>query len=457
MRGAATRARRTERTRLVSHTRRAASDAIPRLRLRTFRRDPLFVLKEQLALQGDVACLRFGRNRLFVLNHPDDIEHVLVTNPRNYVRTMVHKNRDVSEVAEGHDADGWEIDLQSRRVIQPAFSRGRLAAYLPWFLETARRDAARWSDGEVVNVFDAAALTVVELTMTAAFGRPLDLPVQDVLRNSRTCFRAVMPASSRAYDLTRGLRIGWAADFVEAYEALTGTLGRGLAERAEAHEPGDDALSLLVAAQAQFGWSEHGLVRRATAILLTVGNLPGPVAAWALYLLARHRDVLERLRAELSMARLDDERSFRDLPYLRAVIYEVLRLHPPSWRLSRQAVGPDVIGGRAVMPGDYIWVTSHLVHRDPRWWPEPDRFLPERWLDHGALETRPRLSYFPFGAGGRKCLADFLSFSAIATIVGAVTERWHLTVAEGASVAVDPQRPARPIGDWLPLRVRSAR
>ncbi len=225
--------------------------------------------------------------------------------------------------------------------------------------------------------------------------------------------------------------------------------------RADGRDRGD-LLSMLLAAQdAEDGAGmtdeevRHEVMTLFAAGLETTAN----ALTFAWYLLARHPEAEARLRAEA--AALGGDPGLRDvarLPYAERVLNEALRLYPPGWMLARRCVEELPLGGYVIPVDGLVLMPPYLMHRDPRFWPEPERFDPDRWAEGGGAPPH-RFSYFPFGAGPRKCIGA--SFAAIeATLLLAViARRVRLEALSDEPLELQPQITLRPRGG-LPMRVR---
>lgn len=184
--------------------------------------------------------------------------------------------------------------------------------------------------------------------------------------------------------------------------------------RANLHRQPEDLLDLLLA-EADPPLHDEQIVQLLDSTMLAVLGSPGAVLSWAILELARRPDVRQRIRDEASAvlaqsgSLLDDSR----LPYTRAFVREVLRLYPPAWLMGRTVRRPYTLGGWSLRPGLQIMFSPYLVHRDPRWWSEPEVLRPERWLQRATPEARR--AYIPFGAGPRICLGMHLSLYQLAT------------------------------------------
>ena len=128
------------------------------------------------------------------------------------------------------------------------------------------------------------------------------------------------------------------------------------------------------------------------------------------------------------------------LPYTRAVIAEAMRLYPPAWIVGRRALTEYDVGEFTIPARSLILMSQWIVHRDARWWPDAERFQPERWLAGGsALDpARPKFSYFPFGAGTRVCIGEQFAWMEATLALATFARRWRLRLAEGHRVVPQP-------------------
>ena len=189
-------------------------------------------------------------------------------------------------------------------------------------------------------------------------------------------------------------------------------------------------------------------------LLLAGHETTANALAWTWYLLARHPDVAEKQRAELS-AVLGTRRPGVDdlprLPWTRMIIDEAMRLYPPAWFVSRRAKEDDEIGGYRIPAGSNVALSPWVTHRHPAFWPDPETFDPERFAPERAA-TRPRFAYFPFGGGPRLCIGNTFALTEAQLVLATVASRWRLDLPQGHAAEPEPLVTLRPRGG-LPMRV----
>ena len=227
-------------------------------------------------------------------------------------------------------------------------------------------------------------------------------------------------------------------------------------ERQPDEDRGDLLSTLLLARDEQGAGMSERQVRDEVMTLLLAGHETTALAlSWAFLLLDRHPEARDHLETELAGALGDEPASPSDvprLPYTRAVINETLRLYPPAYVTGREAIRATTVGGVRIPKRHIVLVSMYTTHRDPRFFPEPDAFHPERWLD--GLEKRlPKAAFIPFGLGSRKCVGASFAMMELALLLATIARRWHFEMAPGA-IGTHPSITLRPDAA-MPARLRA--
>jgi cytochrome P450 len=239
------------------------------------------------------------------------------------------------------------------------------------------------------------------------------------------------------------------ATFERAKARLDELIYRLIEERRQSGEDRGDLLSMLLLAHDEDDGSQMSDIQlrdEAMTIFMTGHETTAVTIAWTFYLLSQNPQVEARLHAEIDEVLGGRRPAMGDLarlPYADMVLCESMRLYPPAWALQRTAVNDCEIGGYLVPKGSMVLMSQYVMHRDPRYFPEPDSFDPERW-NQAARESRPQFSYFPFGGGLRRCIGDAFAMMEATLLLTALAQKWQMRLATNQVVALQPVMSLRP-------------
>lgn len=416
--------------------------------LSRFRRDPAGFLLRTAAEYGDISFFRLGLQRIYFLTRPDFVEDVLVTRQSHFGKSRILQRAKVL-LGEGLLTSEGQFHTRQRRLIQPSFYRERLQTYAETMTECGARARARWADGEVLDVAAEMMRTTLDVVGRTLFdcdveGESADIgaALTDVISMFDTLLLPLagvlqqlpLPSIRRAH---------------RAREFLDRRIYRMIAERRGSAVQGTDLLSTLIIAVDEQGHMTDSQVRDEALTLLLAGHETTAVAlTWTWYMLARHPEVEERFRAELRRVLNGRLPQYADLPaleYTERLLAESLRLYPPAWALGRLALSETRIHNHLIPPGSVCVLSPYVTHRDPRFWPNPERFDPDRFLPE-AKATRPRFAYFPFGGGSRVCIGERFAWMEAVLLLATIGQQWRFHVAPEWTVLLHPQLTLRPRG-----------
>jgi cytochrome P450 len=424
--------------------------------VRAYRRDPIGVLAETARRCGDISTFRVGPYRVYLVNHPDLIGDVLVTNARRF-----HKGRFLRAakalLGEGLLTSEDPLHLRQRRLAQPAFQRRRIEAYAAVHAGIAQRCGDRWRDRETVDMAqEMQRLTLDGVTLTL-FGSDLSDAEASTVASSLGDALAIFDLLTIPFgDRLLGSPLPAARRFRQARSQLDAVVYRLIERRRDRASEGVDLLSILLAATdgsaAAPTMDARQLRDEAVSMVIAGHETTAHALAWAWYLLAEHPDAEAELHAELDRVLGGRPPSLTDLADLDTcgrVVLETLRLYPPAWTLPRLTVEDHVLAGYPVRAGSGVVISLPLVHRDPRWWKAPEKFDLGRWAP--ALRAkRPRYAYVPFGAGPRMCIGHDFAMTESVVMLATLAQRWRARLLPGHPVTVQPRFTLRPKGG-LPM------
>lgn len=423
--------------------------------LSEFNRDQLGSMMRWSRDYGAVVPLRFGPLPAYLVTDPALVEQVLVDEHRSF-RKPAAVRRLGPVVGRGifsSDGDFWR---RQRRLVQPAFHHDRIRTYGSVMVRYAEEMAAGWQDGEVRDIHAEMTGLTLRIVAKALFDAEV---VSDVATVGAALATTSAHLQTRLDSLlfflpdrvpTPGNRRMW-----RAIRSIDEVIERVVAERRASGKDRGDLLSMLLAARDETGqpMPERQLRDELMTIMVAGHETTAVTLSWAWYLLSQHPETEAALSVELDRVlagRAPGTDDYAQLIWAEHVIYEVLRLYPPAYGIGREAIVDVELGGHRVRKGSVVLTSPWAMHRDPRWFDEPDAFQPERWADGLARRLR-RGVYFPFGAGPRQCVGAGFAMIEAVLVLAAVARRWRLRLEPGQSVEPIAAVALRPSG---PIRMR---
>lgn len=431
--------------------------------LATLAADPLgeFVRRSRL---GGVVPLRIGLTPGHLVSDPAIVRHVLLDNIDNYDKHTPAFDAVRVVLGNGMLTSGGGFWKRQRRIAQPAFHGESVRHFAPIMARLAAETAAEWeraaAAGEPVDACTDMMRATLRIVAVTLFGDDLAGDAAEVNRVFPvilTCLAARVSAPLRPplwlptatnQRLRPALR---ALDHI--VERLIATKRRRLAAGGGPQAGHRDLLTILMLARdAETGeaMSDAQLRDEVMTLLIAGHETTANALSWLWYLLDRHPDEQERLRAELVAATGGRPPTVEDLPQLprmKAAFQETLRLYPPVWMFDRRALGPDALGDTKVAKGDLVIFCPYAIHRLPELWHDPDAFRPERF-DAGREEQKNKFAYLPFSAGPRTCIGNSFAMIESQIIMGTLLSRFRARLADPAPIMPQPRvtlRTSRPV------------
>lgn len=418
---------------------------------REVRSDPLAYFVDAMRTYGDTVAFRVGLDRIVMLNHPNAIKHVLQDNHRNYRKSKFYRplrpllGRGIF-VSEGKE---W---LKQRRTSTPAFAGTRFDEMARRITAATARRMEHWpSTGhptgtidisrEMMRVtFEGVASALFDIRMEEAEYAAFHDAVTLVFRQAE---RSVWSGGLLSHGLLRLINPAYRRAVEEIDAVIYGLIDK---RRRDESRPGD-LLDMLMENCDSSDPDDRALLRDQLVSFLVAGHETTAVAlTWTLHLLSGQPDVAARLHAEIDAVHEGRTPTFDDLPrlrYTRMVFEEAMRLYPPVWTISREAITDDIVGTTEIPAGSTVMLCPYAVHRNPRYWPDPEKFDPERFADE-AVGARPRHAYFPFGGGPRNCLGNRFGIMEGQLILAMIAQRFRVETAPGQVVEPEPAITLRP-------------
>ena len=412
-------------------------------------RERIELLREMASTWGDVSSILLGKQRIVLLTNPEDIRDVLVTHQRIFRKGQGLERAKVL-IGEGLLTAEGEMHLRQRRLVQPAFHRARIGAYATAMTGASMARQAKWTDGESLDANRAMMMITLDIVAATLFGADVGSESSEIGSALDDVFDAFTIGYGPLTPLLDLIPSTKKRRFTAGKKRLDATIGRIIAERRASGVDTGDLLSMLLHATDTegdgTGMTDQQLRDEAITLFIAGHETTANALSWTWLLLARTQAAEHALHDEVDRVLGDRLPTMDDLPQLpmtRAIIAESMRLYPPAYIIGRRAMEPYSVGGFEFPARTLFLCPQFIVHRDPRWWPEPDRFRPERWLDAGATAARPKMAYFPFGAGTRICVGEQFAWMEAILVLATLARRWRVRV-DGPDPALEPIITLRP-------------
>lgn len=419
--------------------------------LREFQRDAPAMLARLAQEHGDVVHLHLRGQDIYFLNHPDLVRDVLVTHQIKFKKSRILERARVL-LGNGLLTSEGEFHKRQRRLVQPAFHRERLAGYGAAMVACAARCRDCWQAGEAFDVAREMSRLTLAIVGQTLFSADVEAQADDVgaaLTEVLDLFQLMLLPFS---EVLMRLPLPAARRFRRARARLDSVVYGLIAERRASGEDKGDLLSMLLLAsdeEASAGedrrMTDQQVRDEAMTLFLAGHETTANAMSWCWYLLSQNPQAESRLHAELDAVlagRLPQVEDLLQLPYATHVFAETLRLYPPAWGIGRKALKDFQAGPYTVPKGSIVLTSPWVMHRDPRFFPDPLVFRPERWEQEDP--ARPKFAYFPFGGGTRVCIGERFAWMEGVLLLAVLAQRWKLRLIEGHPVETQARITLRP-------------
>lgn len=404
------------------------------------RRDPLAFLMRMVRQYGDVVHFQVGPQHFYLLNHPDYIKEVLVTQDHSFMKGEALQ-RTKRLLGEGLLTSEGELHRHQRRIIQPLFHRMKLSHYGSIMTEYAGQTIRRWQDGDIMDISAEMSRLTLLIAGKTLFGVDMNEAAGDVgkaLTSLVNTFNLlVLPFSN----LLERLPLPSIVRAKRAQSNLDSILYRVIQD-ARSSPNQNTLISVLLEAQDEDGkrMNDRQIRDEAMTLFLAGHETTSNALTWTWYLLSQHPEAESKLETELDSVlggRLPTVEDIPHLPYTQMVLSESMRLYPPAWVIGRRALQEVVIGNYLIPAGSIVAMSQYVMHRDPRFYFDPERFDPERWTPEAAAQ-RPNYSYFPFGGGSRLCIGKHFALMEGVLLLATIAQPWKIRLAPRHRVRTQP-------------------
>lgn len=412
-----------------------------------FRRNPPEFLARMARQYGDVVYMPIGRQQIYFVNHPDCIREILVTQQHKFKKSRILERARVL-LGDGLLTSEGELHKRQRRLVQPAFHRERLSGYGETMVDSACAARERLKNGQLVDIAQQMTRLTLDIVARTLFSARVDDEADEIGRAMTDVLELFEIILLPFSEILEKLPLPAVRRFHRARQTLDGIIFGLIAERRASKKDKGDLLSMLLLAQDEEdegGMTDTQVRDEALTLFLAGHETTANALTWAWYLLSQDHGAEARFHAEIDSVlsgRLPSAEDLANLPYTTAVLSETLRLYPPAWGIGRRTLEDVRIGGYSIKKGKVVLMSPYVTHRDPRWFPEPVAFRPERWLQED--DTRPKFAYFPFGGGARVCVGERFAWMEGVLLLATIAQKWRFSLAPGHPVATRASITLRP-------------
>lgn len=404
---------------------------------------------------GDMVQMNVFGSPWVLISHPNDIEQALVKHAKVMGRdayiTILQRTLGMGLLTS--DGELWK---RQRKLMSTAFTPKKIRGYAEAMARVGEDSLRPWRDGAEVNLHQEMSRITMEVVAEVLFGAGVTKSDVDTVSHAMETINEYYANSPEAVVMLpewvptpRHVRMRKAIDDIDQI------LYRIIAARRASGEERDDLLGTLLAAQDDegAGMTDQQLRDEAVTLFLAGHETTALALSHTLYLLSKYPDVARRVHAEIAEVvgdRRPDGDDVKKLEYTGWVLKESMRLYPPAWTTGRETAEDVEIGGYHIPKGAQLLFSQWVVHRDPRWFPNPEAFDPDRWKDEAKL---PRYAYFPFGGGPRTCIGNHFAMMEATLLLAIVVQRYRLDLLPGERLELKPSVTLRQKGPGLRVRL----
>jgi len=416
--------------------------------MKEFGRDQLGSMTRWAREYGDLVSARFGPKHVVFANHPDLVEEILVNQNRKFIKhyRLRQTKRTLGQGLLTSEGEFWR---GQRRLAQPAFHRERIAAYARLMVDYTERMLRSWTDGQVRDFQADMMRLTLEIVAKTLFDAEIGGDTADASAAMETLMRSFIARTGKLLTPPHWLPTPLNLRVERAIRRLERILVTIIAQRRASGEDRGDLLSMLLHAQDEESgrqMSDRQLRDEVMTLFMAGHETTANTLAWSWVLLSRHPDAESRLHAEIDVVVGDRLPTVADLPrlkYTESIVNETLRVYPTVWVIGREATEPVELGGYRIPAGTTVFMPQWVIHRDDRWFDDPEAFRPERW-EGGLMQRIHRYAYFPFGGGPRICIGNNFALMEATLILATIARKYRLKLAPDAVIAPLPTITLRP-------------
>jgi cytochrome P450 len=409
--------------------------------LAAFNKNRLYFFLRLAQEYGDVCGFHFGPFPIILFNRPEHVHSIFVEHTYDF-----DKGRAMHNAIQGNGifiSEG-EFHRRQRKLMAPPFQPRQITAYADIMVEYGERMQQEWSDGASINVNQQMTALTLSIIGKVLFDADVFTETDELGEAMTVIF------GYTTYKLSHLLTppLGWPtprnARTRKAIALIQQRIQRMIDERRSSSTERNDFLSILLHARDEEGnaMSDRQLMDECITLFGAGHETTASALTWAWYLLCQHPDIYQKVLQEVDSVLQGRRPTYADLarlPYCLQVFKEAMRLYPPAYAISRQALHDMEIDGYPVAKGTVVMICPYALHRNPHYFPNPEKFDPERFTPEREKQL-PRYAYLPFGAGPRICIGNYFAMMEGHLLLATLAQHATFTLVPGQTIKSDLQK-----------------
>jgi len=398
---------------------------------------------------GDIVFFRFLGVPACYTSRPEYIESVLVTQSNNFVKSKDYRamRRVLGNGLLLSEGDFWR---RQRKLIQPAFHQGRITAYAQIMIDYTQRMLASWSDGQALDMHEAMMRLTLGIVAKTLFDADVSHEAEGVDAALTVLMGKFLRQAGMALLLPTWVPLPTSQLLKRAVGRLDKVIYGIIEQRRASGQLSGDLLSAFLQAQDDegVGMTDRQLHDEIMTLFLAGHETTANVLSWTWLLLGQNPETEQKLIEELERVlggRVPTPADLPQLVYTDMVLRESMRLYPPVWVIGRRALASFRLGEYEIPADTNMLISQYLMHRDARYFPEPEKFVPDRWgAGNARTAALPRFAYFPFGGGPRVCIGAGFAMMEAVLLLATIAQKFQIQISPEEKVSMQPSVTLRP-------------
>ncbi|KAF2326861.1 cytochrome P450 [Flavobacterium daemonense] len=423
------------------------------------RRNPIPFHKRYFNKLGDSFSLKIGFSKHLILSRDNEIaQYILVNNQKNYRKSKfqsVYLSKYLGKGLLTSDGDFW---LQQRRLIQPAFHKQKMNMLVDNMNKTIISEIDNLKENEIFNVFpvmsqlafNVVAKSLFEFSISDEKLHRIKFIIEEVQKFLVKEIR--LPHKALWFSLS-----GQVKKHLKLAEENNRIIKEIIEERSASNEDFNDLLAMLMGTRYEDtgeSMSMKQLIDEIKVLFIAGHETTANALTFTLHFLGTNPEVQQKVFEEIIEIEAETDNIIEQLQkmaYINAVLNESMRLYPPAWITDRQNIEDDVVGNFKIKKGTLIGISFFELHRNPKYWKDPEKFMPERFL--GEQKKQSMQYFYPFGAGPRMCIGSGFAMYEMCLAISQIVKR-YVVVSSTATVEFNPLVTLKPVNVEISLSKR---